>query len=129
MNTDRAPDLDAIAAIAEAALQGLPQVFRDNLKGVSIRVDDFPDDDVLREMELESPYDLLGLYSGSPIGDKAVNDAPAPDQIFLYRRPILDEWVESGDSLAHIVRHVLLHEIGHHWGLSDADMEAIEEQA
>lgn len=129
MTADRAPDLDAIAAIAEAALAQLPDSFRDNLRGVAIRVDDFPDDEVLRDLEIESPYDLLGLYSGSPLGDKATNDAPAPDQIFLYRRPILDEWIESGDSLAHIVRHVLIHEIGHHWGLSDADMEAIENDA
>ncbi|MEM6490623.1 MAG: metallopeptidase family protein, partial [Pseudomonadota bacterium] len=107
MSDDRPPDLDAIAAIAETALKGLPQLFRDNLQGVAIRVDDFPDDDVLRDLEIDSPFDLLGLYSGSPLGEKATGGAPAPDQIFLYRRPILEEWIESGDSLAHIVRHVL----------------------
>ena len=126
MTADRAPDLDTLAAFGRTALESLPDAFRQHLDGVSIRVDDFPDQDVLREMELDSPFDLLGLYSGAPLGEKTGAVVGAPDMIFLYRRPILEEWIESGESLAHIVRHVLIHEIGHHWGLSDEDMEAIE---
>jgi len=126
----RAPDLDAIAALAAQALGDLPAEFREKLGGVAIRVDDFPDEDVVREMGLESPFDLLGLYSGAPLGQKDGFGTPeTPDMIFLYRRPILDEWAEGGEDLAHLVRHVLIHEIGHHWGLSDADMEAIEAAA
>lgn len=125
----RAPDLDAVAALAEAALNALPARFRAQLEGVAIRVDDLPDEEVLSDLGLESPYDLLGLYAGAPIGAKEGAVVAANDMIFLYRKPILDEWIESGEPLERIVRHVLIHEIGHHWGLSDADMEAIEAAA
>ena len=95
--------------------------------GVAIRVEEFPDRETLRDMELESPFDLLGLYVGVPFGEKSVTTtAQHPDMIFLYRRPILDYWCETGEDLAHIVRHVLIHEIGHHFGFSDDDMEALE---
>ncbi len=95
-----------------------------------IRVEDFPDEDVEREFGLESPFELLGLYRGVSLDRKSVGDLPGDvDMIWLYRRPILDFWCETGDSLTRIVRHVLIHEIGHHFGFSDDDMERIEEEA
>jgi predicted Zn-dependent protease with MMP-like domain len=105
----------------------VPQPWRDLTSSVVIRVEDFCDEETEREMGLESPFDLLGLYSGVDLMHKSFSDpVPALDMIFLYRRPILDYWCESGESLAHVVRHVLIHEIGHHFGLSDADIERIE---
>ena len=97
---------------------------------VVIRVEDFPDDETLEEMECESPFDLLGLYRGVDLTKKSVLDAPQDlDMIYLYRRPILDYWCETGEDLTHVVRHVLIHEIGHHFGLSDDDMDRIEAEA
>jgi predicted Zn-dependent protease with MMP-like domain len=94
---------------------------------VIIRVDEFPDEDTEREMDLESPFDLLGLYRGVAIGHKTTSAiANDVDMIFLYRRPLLDYWCETGEDLMLLVRHVLIHEIGHHFGLSDEDMERIE---
>lgn len=120
-------DFDVMAREIYAALPDELTQFVDN---VVIRVDDFPDVDVEREMDLHSPFDLLGLYQGVALGDKSVLDTPAGvDMIFLYRRPILDYWCESGEDLQHLIRHVLIHEIGHHFGLSDADMERIEAAA
>ncbi|MCA8909520.1 MAG: metallopeptidase family protein [Rhodospirillaceae bacterium] len=123
-----APTLDTIAALAEDALTEIPPELRQLAEGVVIRVDDFPDDATIEEMELEGPFDLLGLYVGVPFGhaDGATSRSEG-DMIFLYRRPILDYWCETGEDLAHLVRHVLIHEIGHHFGLSDDDMEAIED--
>jgi predicted Zn-dependent protease with MMP-like domain len=123
----RAPSLAQIDALAQAAVEGLPDLFRDHLKNVLLRVEDFPDDRVMDEMELDSPYDILGLYWGHPVGMKG-NEASGtlPDTIFLYRRPILDAWAEGEDSLADLVTHVLIHEVGHHFGLSDDDIDAIE---
>ena len=93
-----------------------------------IRVDEFPDAETEAEMELESPYDILGLYRGVSLDRQSVSDVPHDiDMIFLYRAPILDYWCETGEDLTHIVRHVLIHEIGHHFGFSDDDMERIEE--
>ena len=98
--------------------------------GIAILIEEFPDDETIREMRLESPFDLLGLYSGVSLDRKSVSDAPDDqDRIFLYRQPILAYWCETGEDLAHLVRHVMIHEIGHHFGLSDADMEALEAQA
>ncbi len=122
------PSLEEMEALAEQAFERIPALLRSMVRGVAIQVVDFPDDDTCREMELESPYDLLGLYSGTPFGQKGLTIATQPDLIFLYRRPILDYWCETGEDLAHIVRHVLIHEIGHHFGLSDEEMEALEAQ-
>jgi len=123
----RAPDAAAIEALARRAMARLPEAFARHLDGVVLQIAEFPEDDVLDEMGIDSPYDLLGLYTGRPIGQKSVSDvAPLPDMIHLYRRPLLDEWIETGESLEALVTHVLVHEVGHHFGLSDADMEAIE---
>ena len=123
----RAPDAAAIEALARRAMARLPEAFARHLDGVVLQIAEFPEDDVLDEMGIESPFDLLGLYTGRPIGQKSVSDvAPLPDMIHLYRRPLLDEWIETGESLEALVTHVLVHEVGHHFGLSDADMEAIE---
>ena len=95
-----------------------------------IRVEDFATDEVLDELEIESPFELLGLYQGVSLNNKSTSDAPRePDMVFLYRRAILDEWGNGEDSLGEIVTHVLVHEIGHHFGFSDSDMEDIENHA
>jgi predicted Zn-dependent protease with MMP-like domain len=123
------PSLADLELLAQAALKTLPAEFRRHVKDVAIRVEDFPDEETEREMGLESPFDLLGLYRGVALTQKSTSDpAPMPDMIFLYRRPILDYWCETGEDLAYVVRHVLIHEIGHHFGFSDDDMEAIEAQ-
>ncbi len=124
------PTLADLEAVAREAFAGIPGELRRYLSEVVIRVEDFPDDDTLEDMECETPYDLLGLYRGVDLGRKSVLDAPEDlDRIYLYRRPILDYWCEVGEDLTHVVRHVLIHEIGHHFGLSDDDMEAIEAEA
>ena len=121
------PSADHIAALARKALATIPAPLRRHVGDVVIRVDEFPDTETERTMGLESPFDLLGLYRGVPLGQKSVTDMPDDvDMIFLYRRPILDEWCDSGEDLEHLVRHVLIHEIGHHFGFSDDDMERIE---
>lgn len=125
-----APTLDAIEVIARAAIEHLPDMFRAHLDGVVLRVEDFPDADVVATMGLESPFDILGLYTGRPVGDKSIELSGAlPDMIHLYRRPILDEWADGGESLEALVTHVLVHEVGHHFGLSDEAMHAIEADA
>ena len=122
-----APSLADIETLAYEALATVPDELRQHVTNVVIRVDDFPDDEVSEEMELESPFDLLGLYTGVSLDHKSIGDSGGtPDMIFLYRRPILDYWCESGETLAHIVRNVLIHEIGHHFGFSDEDMDRIE---
>jgi len=122
-----APDLAQIETLAQAAVERLPDRFRRHLAHVLLRVEDFPSDEVMDQMELESEFDILGLYQGVPLGDKSsMAVAPMPDMIFLYRRPMLDYWADTGESLEHIVTHVLVHEVGHHFGLSDGDMERIE---
>ncbi|API61195.1 neutral zinc metallopeptidase [Tardibacter chloracetimidivorans] len=125
-----APTLEEIETLARAAIGRLPDIFRSHLDGVVLRVEEFPDSEVIAEMGLESPFDILGLYSGRPVGDKSIDlSGSLPDMIHLYRRPILDEWAESGESLEALVTHVLVHEVGHHFGLSDEAMHAIEAQA
>ena len=125
-----APSLAEFEAIADAAYRRLPGRFRALTGDLLIRIEDFPTDEVLDAMAIESPFDLLGLYSGVDLARKSVMDVTTvPDMVFLYRRPILDYWAEHEETLGHIVTHVLVHEIGHHFGLSDADMEHIESEA
>ena len=130
-STLEAPSLDEIEALAQAAYGRLPEAFRRLCGGVVVRVEDFPDDDTLAEMGLDSPFDLLGLFRGIGLAqDGAVpQTGQFPNMIWLYRRPILDYWAEHEETLGHLVTHVLVHEIGHHFGLSDEDMEAIEAAA
>jgi predicted Zn-dependent protease with MMP-like domain len=130
MNTFTAPTLVDIEAIARVELARLPEPFRSHVRDVVIRVEDFCDAEIEDEMGLDTPFDLLGLYQGVSLSQKSVVDVPHDlDRIFLYRRPILDYWCETGEALDHVVRHVLIHEIGHHLGFSDDDMERIEESA
>ena len=124
----QAPSLADFERIAEDAFARLPDAFRALCRGVVIRVEDFPDDETLDEMGCESEFDLLGLFRGIGLAqDGAVpQTGQFPNMIWLYRRPILDYWAEHEETLGHLVTHVLVHEIGHHFGLSDEDMEAIE---
>lgn len=113
--------------MAHEIFERLPQRFRELSEGVVIRVDDFPTDEVLDEMEAESEFDLLGLFQGTGLPFRSNDDiGRLPNMIWLYRRPILDYWAENDETLGDIVRHVLVHEIGHHFGLSDDDMAKIE---
>ncbi len=124
----KAPDIGDIEKIAADAYETIPDILRARADEVRIRVEEFPSEEVMRDMGLETPFDLLGLYQGVPIGEQSVHDVRHDiDMIFLYRRPLLDYWAESGERLADVVRHVLIHEIGHHFGFSDADMERIEQ--
>ncbi len=124
------PSLADIDDMARTALASLPAPLKRMTEGVVVQVTDFPDDDVCEEMELESPFDILGLYQGTSLMEKQIESSgTVPDLVFLYRRPILDYWCESGEDLHHVVRHVLIHEIGHHFGFSDDDMEALEAEA
>jgi predicted Zn-dependent protease with MMP-like domain len=126
----KAPSLAEMEAMAHEIFERLPATFRQMCEGVIIRVDDFPTDDVLDEMRAASEFDLLGLFQGVGLPFHSHADiARLPNMIWLYRRPILDYWAEHEETLGHIVRHVLIHEIGHHFGLSDPDMEAIEAAA
>lgn len=124
------PSIAELERIADAAYRTIPAELLRHVEGVVIRVEEFPDEDTERDMELESPFELLGLYRGVDLSQKSVLDAPQDmDMIFLYRRPLLDYWCEVGEDLTPLVRHVMIHEIGHHFGLSDEDMERIEAQA
>jgi predicted Zn-dependent protease with MMP-like domain len=126
----KAPSLAEFEIIADAALRRLPGRFRDLCTDLVIRIEDFPTEEVLDAVGIESPFDLLGLYHGVNLARQSVMDVTTlPEMVFLYRRPILDYWTEHDETLGRIVTHVLIHEIGHHFGLSDADMEAIEAEA
>ena len=125
------PSAGEITDLADSALAALPAALRQHISNVAIMVEELADDDTLDEMGdemgIESPYELQGLYHGTPLGARSVSDvARAPDRIFLYRQAILLEWVELGEDLYRLVRNVLWHEIAHHFGFSDADIEALE---
>ena len=124
------PSLSEIEALARAALDRLPEPIATTAREVVLRVEEFAEEDVLREMGMEDPFELTGLYVGRPLTERSVDESGRfPDQVFLYRAPILLEWSEGGETLEHLVAHVLIHEIGHHFGLSDEDMHALEEAA
>lgn len=129
-NFSTAPGLDDLERLARAALKTIPHELRSHAKDVVVRIAEFPDVETEREMGLDTPFDILGLYRGVSLDQKSAGDAPQDvDMVFLYRRPLLDYWCESGEDLAHLVRHVVIHEIGHHFGLSDEDMQRLEDQA
>ena len=124
------PTIADLEAVAREAYAGVPARLRRFVQNVVVRVEDFPDDETMEDLECDSPFDLLGLYRGVDLSQKSVSDTPEDlDRIYLYRRPILDYWCETGEDLTHVVRHILIHEIGHHFGLSDDDMERIEAEA
>ena len=125
-----APSLAEIEVLAADAYARLPENFRALCENLVIQVTDFPTEEVLDTMNAESEFDLLGLFQGVGLPFQSVSvPEPMPNMVWLYRRPILDYWAEHEDSLGAIVTHVLVHEIGHHFGLSDADMEALEASA
>jgi len=127
---DHPPTADEIEAIARAALLALPEPFAGHLRHVVLQVDELADEPLLADLGIDHPLDLTGVYEGVPISERSVETSGTlPDRIRLFRRAILDEWVEEGEALDHLVRHILIHEAGHHFGLSDEDMHALEEQA
>jgi predicted Zn-dependent protease with MMP-like domain len=127
MTIGQPPSLAEIEQLAKRALGTIPGRLKRHLGAVVICVEEFPDEETEQAMGLDSPFDILGLYRGVALPHKSVSDPrPGMDMIFLYRRPILDYWCETGEDLADLVRHVLIHEIGHHFGFSDDDMERIE---
>jgi predicted Zn-dependent protease with MMP-like domain len=129
-HTATAPALADFEALATTAWSGLPAEFRALAGDLLIRVEDFASDDVLDALDIEDPFELTGLYQGVSLDKQSVSDvAREPDIVFLYRRAILDEWASGEEELGHLVAHVLVHEIGHHFGFSDDDMEAIEAEA
>jgi predicted Zn-dependent protease with MMP-like domain len=123
-----APDLEAIERLARGTLADLPPQFRGPAEAVMIRVADFAPDDILDDMDVEDAFDLTGLYDGVPMIEKSVMDTvDRPDTIWLFRRPIVDEWAERGDvSLGQLVAHILVHELAHHFGWSDEDIAKID---
>ena len=124
-----APSAADIEAIARRTLDALPEPFASHLKDVVLLVEEFASDATLAEMGIDEPFDLTGLYEGTPLHEKSVDLSGAlPDRILLFRSPILDEWAGGEDSLERLVAHVLIHEAGHHFGLSDEDMHALEDQ-
>jgi len=127
---DHPPSAEEIEAIAREAMTRLPEPFADHLQHVVLQVDEYADDELLAEMGIEHPLDLTGVYEGIPIGLRSVETSGTlPDRIRLFRQAILAEWAEEGEPFEHLVRHILIHEVGHHFGLSDADMHALEDQA
>ncbi|HXT79679.1 MAG TPA: metallopeptidase family protein [Acetobacteraceae bacterium] len=123
------PTLDDITEMAERALATIPLRLARHVQGVGISVVEMPDEETLDELEIESAWELTGLYHGTPLTERSVSDpVRQPDLIFLYRQPILLEWIETGEDLFHLVRSVVVHEVAHHFGFSDADIEAIENE-
>lgn len=122
------PSADDIEAIARRALSALPDPFSEHLGDVVLQVEEFADEETLDAMEIEDPFDLTGIYEGTSLTERSVEQSGRmPDRIRLFRRPILDEWASGEDTLEHLVAHVLIHEVGHHFGLSDEDMHALED--
>ncbi|MBK0397761.1 metallopeptidase family protein [Limibaculum sp. M0105] len=123
-----APSLADIDRLARDALEAMPDGFREQCEGVVLRVEDLADDETLAAMGIADPFELTGLYSGVALTEKSFSDLPGgPDEVVLYRRAILDEWAERGDvALGALVAHILVHEIGHHFGLSDEDIARID---
>lgn len=116
--------------MARASLERLPEPFGSHLKDVVLTVEELADDAALAELGIADPFELTGIYQGLPIGEKSVDHSGTlPDRIVLYRRAILDEWAAEGETLEHLVHHILVHEVGHHFGLSDEAMHALEDQA
>jgi predicted Zn-dependent protease with MMP-like domain len=125
-----APDAAAIELLAEAAIARLPETFRRHLVNVVLRIEDYAEEEVLGQLGIEDPFELTGLYSGRSLDKQdSWTSGELPPMIHLYRRPLLDEWAETGVSLEALITHVIIHEIGHHFGFSDAQMHTIEEQA
>ena len=123
-----APSAAEMEAIARRVLDALPLPFAAHLGGVVLQVEEFADEETLAAMGIEDPFDLTGLYEGIPLTERSVeHSGTLPDRVRLFRRPILDEWADGEDSLEHLVTHILIHEIGHHFGFSDEDMHALEE--
>ena len=124
------PSADEMEAIARRVLDSLPEPFAESLRDVVLLIEDFADEETLAAMDIEDPFDLTGIYEGIPVTERSVeHSGTMPDRIRLFRRPILDEWADGDDTLEHLVAHVLVHEVGHHFGLSDEDMHALEEAA
>ncbi len=127
---EQAPTAAEIEALAREVLQRIPAPFAAHLANIVLVVEEFADEETLAELEIEDPFGLTGLYHGQPVGEKGSTQSGAmPDRIHLYRRPILDEWCDTGDTLKALITHVVVHEVGHHFGLSDKDMHALEHQA
>lgn len=127
---EQAPTAAEIEALAREVLQRMPAPFAAHLANIVLVVEEFADEETLAELEIEDPFGLTGLYHGQPVGEKGSTQSGAtPDRIHLYRRPILDEWCDTGDTLKALITHVVVHEVGHHFGLSDKDMHALEHQA
>lgn len=124
------PSADEIEAIARRALEALPRPFADSIGDVVLLIEEFADDATLDAMGIEDPFELTGIYEGVPLTERSVEQSGIlPERVRLFRRPILDEWGAGDDTLEHLVAHVLIHEIGHHFGLSDGDMHALEDSA
>jgi predicted Zn-dependent protease with MMP-like domain len=122
------PSADEIEAIARDTLRRLPEPFSESISDIVLLVHDFADDETLRAMGMDDPFELSGLYEGIPLTERSVEQSGTlPERIFLYRRPILDEWAAGEETLEHLVAHVLIHEVGHHFGLSDDDIHALED--
>jgi acetylglutamate kinase len=121
------PSADDIADLAERALEAIPARLARHIQGVGITVEDMPDEETLEQLGIDSAWELTGMYAGTPLPQRSVEDiARQPDMIFLYREPILLEWIETGEDLDRLVRNVLIHEVAHHFGFSDAEIDALE---
>lgn len=128
--TGQAPTAEQIEALARGVLGRLPDPFAAHLADIVLIVEEFADEETLAELEIDDPFGLTGLYHGQPVGAKSsTQSGTLPDRIHLFRRPILDEWCDTGVDLKALITHVVVHEVGHHFGLSDDDMHALEAQA